>query len=87
MESRYSSMHNCTVTQEYQSACTPCVVTPRPPHLLNGQVCSLLCLKVHKAVALGLASGVVGHLAGQDDAKLAEGVVQGLVVNGLVQVL
>jgi hypothetical protein len=42
---------------------------------------------VHEAVALGLAGGVSGHLAGQDGAKLAEGVVQRLVVNGLVQVL
>jgi hypothetical protein len=73
----YSTCYTTRVTNN------TCYVT----HLLNGEVGSLLCLKVHEAVALALACGVCGHLAGQDGAKLAEGVVQRLVVNGLVQVL
>ena len=40
-----------------------------------------------KAVALGLARHIERHLARQNVAECAEGIVQRLVVNGLVQVL
>ena len=40
-----------------------------------------------KAVALGLARHIERHLARQDVTECAEGVVQCLVVDGLVQVL
>ena len=56
-------------------------------HLLNGELRGLVELVVHEAVALGLASGVQGDLAAQDGAEGGEGVVQRLVVDGLVQVL
>lgn len=62
-------------------------IKQQPAHLADGQLGSLLALEVHKAVALGHAVGIRGHLAGQDAAEGAEGVVQRLVVNGLVQVL
>lgn len=55
--------------------------------LLNSKVSSLLRLKVDEAVTLGLTLTIRGHLAGQDVAKLTEGIMECLVVNGLVKVL
>lgn len=57
------------------------------PHLLDGELRRLLGLIVHEAVALGVGRGVGRDLARQDQAKLAEGVVQRLVVDRLVEVL
>ena len=52
---------------------------------LDGVVGRLLSLEVDEAVAPGGAVGIRGHLAREDAANGAEGVVQGLVVDGLVQ--
>mmetsp|Transcript_150764 Transcript_150764/g.366142 ORF Transcript_150764/g.366142 Transcript_150764/m.366142 type:complete len:400 (-) Transcript_150764:54-1253(-) len=56
-------------------------------HTLDGLLCRFLCLVVDKAIAVGLTCGVGSDLARQDASKQAESVVQGLVVNALVQVL
>jgi hypothetical protein len=43
---------------------------------------------MHKSVALGISvARVLGHLAAQDVAKSRKGIVHGLVVYGLVEVL
>lgn len=55
-------------------------------YLLNSELRRLLLLVVHKAVALGVAPQVRGDLAGEDVAERGEGVMQGLVVDALVQV-
>ena len=60
---------------------------PKESHLVNSKLGCLLLLKVDKAIALALSAGVHRHLAGQDVAEGTEGVVQGFVVNALVQVL
>ena len=54
--------------------------------LLDGSVGSLLCLKVHKSIALRLTHLVLGHLARKNVPKGTEGVEEGLVVDGLVKV-
>ena len=54
--------------------------------LLDGSVGSLLCLKVHESIALGLTHLVLGHLARKNVPKGTEGVEEGLVVDGLVKV-
>ena len=59
----------------------------RRVYLLNGKLGRLLLLEVHKSVALGVAGQVRGDLARQNAAKVGEGVVESLVVDGLVQVL
>ena len=58
-----------------------------PIELLNGSLGTLLRLEVNKTETAALAFGVLGDLAGQDVAKQAEGVVESLVVNLLIQVL
>ena len=78
------------------SVCVACVCLPTLDpqagnaiyaHLVNGKLCRLLLFEVHKAVALALTCCIHCHLAGQDVAEGAEGIVQCLVVNALVQVL
>ena len=54
--------------------------------LLDGSVSSLLCLKVHESIALGLTHLVLGHLARKNVPKGTECVEEGLVVDGLVKV-
>jgi hypothetical protein len=73
--SQYSEQHSHCLVLEQHSI-----------DLLDGELRGLLLLKVHETVALVLAI-VRSHLAGQDGAKLRERVVQGLGVDGLVQVL
>ena len=54
--------------------------------LPDGSVSSLLCLKVHESIALGLTHLVLGHLARNNVPKGTEGVEEGLVVDGIVKV-
>eukprot|EP00162_Nutomonas_longa_P012116 comp20919_c0_seq1/m.43597 comp20919_c0_seq1/g.43597 ORF comp20919_c0_seq1/g.43597 comp20919_c0_seq1/m.43597 type:complete len:589 (+) comp20919_c0_seq1:259-2025(+) len=63
------------------------VVDEHAVHLFNGGAGGLLGLKVDETVALGLALLVHGDLAASDGAELAEGVVESLVVDLLVEVL
>lgn len=53
----------------------------------NGIISILLGLIVNESITLALSFLVNCNFAGQDVSEIGEGVVQGLVVNGLVQVL
>jgi hypothetical protein len=63
------------------------LIHKHPVDFLNGLVGGLLRLKLDKPVAFGLARAVGGNLAGQDVAKSCESIMEGLVVDALVQVL
>ena len=56
-------------------------------YLVNGKLSCLLLLKMHKAIALALASSIHRDFAGQNVAEGTEGVMQSLVVDALVQIL
>lgn len=68
-------------------SCEDAAVTADAADLGNSQLGSLLGLEVDEAIALGHTIGISGHLARQNLAEGAEGVMQSLVVNALVQVL
>jgi hypothetical protein len=63
------------------------LVHEHPVDFLDGLVGGLLRLKLDKPVAFGLARAVGGNLAGQDVAESGESIMEGLVVDALVQVL
>ena len=63
------------------------VIEQHAVHLDDGHICGLLCLKVDKPVSLGLSLVVQHHLTGEDVTKGTEYVIEGFVVNRLVQVL
>ena len=56
-------------------------------HLRNSIISHLLSLVVNKAITLALSLLVNSDLARKNVSKVREGVVQGLVINSLVQVL
>jgi len=56
-------------------------------HFRNGIISHLFSLIMNKAITLALSLFVNSDLARKNVSKVREGVVQGLVINGLVQVL